>query len=104
MYGLGGFESLSLSHSCGESWDLEQAGQIQLHALHAGIDIRRIVSADAESEQQTLLQATQANSLSCTALRGERRRCASGGMQWSGERRRHASSGMRWSGAQRASR
>jgi hypothetical protein len=42
----------------GESWDTEQAQQFL--EWHAGMDLRRIVFADAASEQQTLLQATQA--------------------------------------------
>ena len=60
MYGVGGFEILSLGRNDGDSWDTEQAQQF-LERHHAGMDLRRIVSADAASEQQqTLLKATQA--------------------------------------------
>jgi hypothetical protein len=59
MYGLGGFEILSLGSNDGESWDTEQAQQF-LEQHHAGMDLQRIVSADVASEQQTLLKATQA--------------------------------------------
>jgi hypothetical protein len=60
MYGLGWFEILSLCRNDGDSWDTEQAQQF-LEQHHAGMDLRRIVSADAASEQQqTLLKATQA--------------------------------------------
>ncbi len=59
MYGLGGFEILSLGRNDGEGCDTEQAQQV-LEQHHAGMDPRRTVSADAASEQQTLLKATQA--------------------------------------------
>ena len=60
MYGVGGFEILSLGRNDGDSWDTEQAQQF-LERHHVGMDLRRIVSADAASEQQqTLLKATQA--------------------------------------------
>jgi hypothetical protein len=56
---LGGFEILSLGRNDGEGCDTEQAQQF-LEQHHAGMDPRRTVSADAASEQQTLLKATQA--------------------------------------------